>query len=282
MLRTFHFSPSLLPAASRLIASRSRFSLVSSRLAESIQPTHARRYEANDSWRIPGRQTGTVANYGKFGVGTVYRNGDPTPIELGPVPTRVFGIGLHKTATTSLHKAFQLLGYDSLHWGASEAPLVWEEVNAAGRSKTLERFYAACDLPIPLLYHKLDQAYPGSKFILTVRDEAEWLRSVERLWDERYNPTRWQWDVWPISNRLHHALYGRIDFDPATMLGRYRRHNAEVKEYFRTRPQDLMVMDLSAGAGWPELCGFLGAPVPAVPYPREYATRLRETIRCSI
>jgi Sulfotransferase domain/N-terminal domain of galactosyltransferase len=233
----------------------------------------AEKNEAKEHSRWIDSRTETVVNYGKFGMGTVYRNGDPTPITLGPVPTRVFGIGLHKTATSSLHKAFQSLGFDSLHWGNGEAPLIWQEVNAAGRSKTLERFYAACDIPIPLLYQKLDKAYPGSKFILTTRDESEWLTSVERMWDAKYNPTRWQWDVWPISNRLHTALYGRSDFDAQTMLSRYRQHNAEVVEYFKDRPDDLLVMDMSNGAGWLQICTFLGKPVQSAPYPREYPTR---------
>lgn len=233
---------------------------------------HARQFEALGGWKIEGHHTDTVVNYGRFGVGTVYRNGNPTPIELKSIPTRVFGIGLHKTATTSLHKAFQTLGFDSLHWGSGEAPLIWEEVNSAGRSKTLERFYALCDMPIPLLYKQLDKAYPNSKFILTIRDETKWLKSVERLWDARYNITRWEWDIWPISNRLHRALYGRVDFDPQTMLERYRQHNAEVKAYFKDRPEDLLIMDMETD-GWEKLSRFLDKPVPSIEYPKEYITR---------
>ncbi len=234
----------------------------------------ARQFDQVGSWKIPGTSTDTVVNYGQIGVGTAYQYDDPTPINLMPLPTRIFGIGMHKTATTSLHKAFQILGFDSLHWGQGEAPAIWEEVNSAGRSRTLERFYAASDLPIPLLYRNLDEAYPGSKFILTIRDEAKWLKSVERLWDAKYNPTRWQWDVWPISNRLHKAMYGRIDFDAETMLETYRRHNAEVRDYFKDRPDDLLVMDMEI-AGWNDLCGFLGQPSPVTPYPHEYRTKER-------
>jgi hypothetical protein len=213
-------------------------------------------------------------NYGQVGCGIVYKDYSDDPMVLRPIPTRIFGIGMHKTATTSLHKAFQILGFDSLHWGRGEAPLIWEEVNAAGRSMTLERFYAASDMPIPLLYQKLDEAYPGSKFILTIRDEAKWLKSVERLWDPEYNATRWQWDVWPISNRLHKAMYGRIDFDAETFLARYRRHNAEVLEYFQHRPDDLLVMDMEdPRPPWWLLCSFLEVPVPSVKYPHEYRTR---------
>jgi hypothetical protein len=245
---------------------------------------HARQFDRVGAWKMDGHGTDTVVNYGQIGCGDAMRMSGYDPffqrydnavvIPLKPLPTRIFGIGMHKTATTSLHKAFQILGFDSLHWGRGEAPLIWEEVNAAGRSMTLERFYAASDMPIPLLYKKLDEAYPGSKFILTIRDEQKWLKSVERLWDPEYNPTRWQWDVWPISNRLHKAMYGRTDFDAETMLATYRRHNAEVREYFEHRPDDLLVMDMEESGGWANLCDFLDQPVPSVKYPHEYRTRV--------
>ena len=51
------------------------------------------------------------------------------------------------------------------------------------------------------------------------------------------------------------------------MRSRYRRHNAEVLAYFKDRPEDLLVMDMDAGAGWKELCGFFRKTIPSVPYP---------------
>jgi len=234
---------------------------------------HARQYENNQEWRAIESRTETVVNYGKFGVGVVYRNFESTPIELKPIPTRIFGIGMHKTATSSLHAALQLLGFDSFHWGNGESPLIWQEMNALGRSKTLEQWYALSDLPIPLLYRKLDRAYPGSKFILTIRNERDWLKSVEGLWSYKHNPTRKLWDIYPFTNRIHTALYGQKDFSPRIFLARYRRHNAEVKEYFRDRPRDLLVMDMDASTGWTELCGFLGVPAPDAPYPIRNPTK---------
>src|SRR5208282_158379 len=159
---------------------------------------HAQKYEDANQVDIIKARTETVVNQGKFGVGTVYRNFQPIPVEIAPLPTRVFGIGLHKTGTTSLHEAFKMLGFDSLHWGTGEAPLIWYEMNALGRSSTLEQFYALSDNPIPLLYEKLDKAYPGSKFILTIRDEIDWLASVRKLFDYKHNPTRHLWDIYPV------------------------------------------------------------------------------------
>jgi hypothetical protein len=229
---------------------------------------HAQVYESKQEAENIKARTETVVNYGNFGIGTVRRNFSGKPIELGPVPTRIFGIGLQKTATTSLHKALTILGFDSFHWGVGESQRIWLEMNALGRSPTLEQWYALSDLPIPLLYKKLDQSYPGSKFILTVRNEVDWLLSVSRLWQAKYNPTRHLWDVYPWSNQIHAALYGQSNFDALVFLQRYRRHNAEVREYFKDRPDDLLVMDMDDGAGWGPLCAFLAKPVPDVSYPR--------------
>ena len=239
-----------------------------------LEYPHAEQYETPYYLDVIRARTETVVNGGNLGVGTVFRNFDPTPIDLPKIPARVFGIGLHRTATTSLHRAFELLGFDSFHFRTgNEARMIREEMNAAGRSDTLEKWYALSDLPIPLLYRKLDKAYPGSKFVLTVRDENAWLRSVERLWSAEHNPQRWTWDVWPVSHKIHRALYGREDFDAQTFVERYRRHNAEVREYFSGRPDDLLVMDVDSGLSWEPLCQFLGTKVPSVHYPHESLTR---------
>lgn len=210
----------------------------------------------------------TIANYGKIGCGTVYRNFSSEPIELKPVPTRIFGIGMHKTATTSLHLAMKILNFDSAHWlTAHWAKAIWLEMKQWGKSNTLERSYHLCDLPIPMLFRELDKGYPNSKFILTLLDEEVWVRAAEIHWSPR-NRFRSAWDSDPFSHQVHQALYGQRHFDREVFLARFRRHNAEVLEYFKDRPQDLLIMNMSAtGAGWRELCPFVGKPIPNVPYP---------------
>lgn len=219
-----------------------------------------------------GARTETVVNGGNFGCGAVYRHDgyhEPERIELKPLPSRIFGIGMQRTGTSSLHEAFQILGFDAFHWGEGEAPLIWYEMQALGRSKTLERWFCFSDNPFPLMYEQLDKAYPGSKFILTIRNEKDWLRSVERLWSYEDNPNRGLWDIYPFSNTIHTAIYGQKDFDKAVFLERYRRHNAEVIEYFISRPNDLLILDMDKGHGWVELCKFLGCWVPQCGYPRK-------------
>ena len=231
----------------------------------------------------------TIANWGKIGCGTVCRrfgSADFPPGHtrfLNPLPTRIFGIGLHKTATTSLHKALQILGFESAHWKTAHwAKAIWDEMKANGRSLTVEKSYALSDLPIGLLYKELDQAYPGSKFILTVRNENAWLKSVGKHWSHEHNPFRAAWDTDPFTHKVHNELYGRKKFDKTIFLERYRRHNAEVQEYFRGRGDDLLVLRMDEEylnaapehyqAPFNQLCSFLDVPRPGVPYPREFVT----------
>jgi hypothetical protein len=213
-----------------------------------------------------------VVNFGQIGCGTVYRNFCPDPIEIKPLPTRIFGIGMQKTATTSLHHAFETLGFDSAHWiDGKWAVRIMKDMRIEGRSPLMERHYALCDLPFPIIFMQLDRGYPGSKFILTVRDEADWLTSARDHWSYEKNPNRTDWDKYPGPNLIHRETYGRADFDALTFLERYRRHNEEVKNYFRNRPDDLLVMEMSKGAGWSELCPFVDRPIPEKEYPKAYA-----------
>jgi hypothetical protein len=223
--------------------------------------------------------TATVVNFGNIGCGTVFRNFDfSAPIELKPVPTRIFGIGMHKTGTTSLHTALVILGFDSAHWKSARwAKRIWQEMSNGGSSRTLERSYALCDLPIPLMYQELDEVYPGSKFILTVRDEVKWIESVRNHWDHEKNPFRAKWNDDPFTHKAHKLLYGQKGFDAELFLNRYRRHNAEVFDYFerRGRMDDLCILDMGTENAWPELCRFLGKPLPDVPYPVAFKTEGR-------
>lgn len=214
---------------------------------------------------LEGRANLRVVNNGNVGTGIVYRNFSREPIELKPMPTRVFGIGLHRTGTTSLAQAFRVMGLDAAHWESPHwARYIWDEMKATGISQTLERHYALCDLPIPLLYKELDQAYPGSRFILTVRDEDAWINSVRTHWT-----TRPDWDGDVFSNQIHRELYGTTEFDESTFRARYRRHNEEVMQYFRGR-SDFMRLEIREDTSMAALCRFLGQPPMNKPFPHRH------------
>jgi hypothetical protein len=114
------------------------------------------------------------------------------------------------------------------------------------------------DNPWPILYKDLDEKYPGSKFILTLRSTESWIKSVVNYFGNDHTPMR-EW------------IYGQGRGCPkgneGIYVARYETHNREVQDYFRNRPGDLTVLRLTEGDGWEKLCPFLGTPIPPVAFP---------------
>jgi hypothetical protein len=165
--------------------------------------------------------------------------------------SKIFGIGLSKTGTTSLCEALRMLGYTAIDF-----PLDLRGV---------EEHDAATDTPIADSFELLDRRYPGSKFIYTVRQRDEWVRSCKTHWARFIDcgcETR------PEAVELFKRLYGTIDFDANLFVEVYDRHEMRVLSYFSRRPDDLLVIDICSGeSGWESLCAFLGKEVPHSPFP---------------
>ena len=106
------------------------------------------------------------------------------PRSLAPDRPRVFGVGLNKTGTSSLHRALLELGFHSLHWGGPEVRRTVEASLAAGEPllQRLDPIYDAFSDIEPLYRNValLDEQYPGSRFILTVRAVDDWIDSRRR------------------------------------------------------------------------------------------------------
>lgn len=183
---------------------------------------------------------------------------------------KVFCIGFQKTGTTSLYAALTSLGYKTAavigrDWSA-------ERLQADGARlciETMRDHDAAQDMPWPIFFRELDAAYPGSKFILTVRNDDRWFESIEKHFGD-------------TPNEMQAFVYGRDAAAPAGAKARYveilNAHERAVLEYFADRPGDLLVMDLEFGDGWEKLCAFLGARIPDEPFPAKNRAEDRKTL----
>src|SRR5262249_6133981 len=112
-----------------------------------------------------------------------------------------------------------------------------------------------------------DEAFPGSLFVLTIRDLEDWLRSCERFWAAFH-----QFAAAPKLRALHQRLYGSADFDRNIYMRAYHRHLARVAGHFARRPGDLLRLNICAGDAWPPLAAFLDIAPPAIPFPHERAS----------
>jgi hypothetical protein len=190
-----------------------------------------------------------------------------------------------------LNRALELLGFPSVHWPTT-------------RELLYGRLQAATDEQVSIVYKFLDFRWPGSKFILTERDEDSWIASTAAHrkhfvgdfankmadWRKRTpEPSRESsaesvrafaqlLDDSPVERDrtvelilTQMSLYETVDFDEAKFRAGYRRFHADVARYFADRPNDLLRIRICDGEGWEKLAPFLGKPIPGAPFPHEYA-----------
>jgi hypothetical protein len=196
--------------------------------------------------------------------------------KLGLSPrSRIFGIGLSRTGTTSLDAALETLSYRTIHFPAD--PVTQAEMMAfltdggpSLRLSVLDWRDAMTDTPAAATFEGLDVAYPGSRFILTVRDKESWLESCAAYWPSRAEPylAEHQDSEGEYISAVFLKLFGSVGFNRDAFARGYDDYHDRVRSYFARRPSDLLTIDVSAGDGWGPLCAFLGRPVPGRPFPR--------------
>jgi hypothetical protein len=188
-----------------------------------------------------------------------------TPMSKLPPDVKVFGIGLSKTGTSSLCAALNLLGIRSIHYPSDQK--TFEELSAKKYRLTILESYRGVAETIAPFYAELDQEYPGSKFILTVRDQQQWLDSVENHWQFMREWCKRDRIFKQFTEFFAQYTFGTVDFDRKQFQKVYEQHLNGVMYYFSGRANDLLVIDICHGEGWNTLCPFLGADVREISFP---------------
>jgi hypothetical protein len=186
--------------------------------------------------------------------------------------SKIFGIGLGRTGTKSLTAALQILGYKIIHYPNDETTLR-ELMNAQFKFTLLEYLDGITDITVAPYYAQLDRLFPGSKFILTIRDKKSWLRSLKKHWTDELDLSkneRYLIDYKThlfITKFLKIAVFGCCEFDEERMSYVYDLHHQNVVSYFGDRPEDLLVLNICSGEGWEKLCPFLQQSIHHEPFP---------------
>jgi hypothetical protein len=188
---------------------------------------------------------------------------------------KVFVIGFYKTGTTTLYEALQLLGLRAINGdepgsypGADDGATLLRQIEAGDyRLPTFDLFDAFTDNPYFHLWREMYRQFPDAKYILSVRDEQPWIESCARFYrNRRVRPMR----VWMFGT---HANPGANEASRQAWLEAYRAHNAAVREFFASRPQQFMEFDPTRMREWGPLCEFLDRPVPSAPWPHANVTK---------
>lgn len=181
---------------------------------------------------------------------------------------KIFAIGLPKTGTSSLDEALKILGYRSLHNPLDLRFLSYRE----GIYKYPRDDWDAITNFGENFYPQLDLNYPNSKFILTIRDKEQWLKSSEKWFS---TPPQCPWkDYQPMLE-----IFGCMEFNYNKFSYIYDFHFKNVKDYFLNRSDDLLILNINEDAPWEKICHFLNKPVPEVSYPNLNLSFSKETSR---
>ncbi|WP_370479343.1 sulfotransferase [Tamlana flava] len=188
---------------------------------------------------------------------------------------KIFCIGLNKTGTTSLGVFFEQEDYKVAKQRDGELLLKnYIERDFASIIKFVEKSHANVyqDVPfsLPYTFPHLDNAFPNSKFILTVRNNSEdWYNSIfkfhsnfynkgskpsyESLLNAEYVYKGWSWNLMNnvfIKDKC--SLYDKNEF-----IGVYENHIKMVSDYFKNKPEKLIAVNLSRNEDFQKLCAFL-------------------------
>ncbi len=179
---------------------------------------------------------------------------------------KVFGIGLSRTGTKGLSVALNSIGINTVHYPETKDTLKLL-ANGIFRLPILEDYNAMTDVQSVPFYPQLDEEYPNSKFILTVRDIDSWLESTKKHFRGVEREDRVVGDIlYSEAHWMRSAVYGTLKWDRSVFRQRYYTHHTAVMDYFKGR-DNLLVMNICAGDGWEKLCPFLGVPEPKHRFP---------------
>jgi tetratricopeptide (TPR) repeat protein len=187
---------------------------------------------------------------------------------------KVFCVGRNKTGTTSIEAALRSFGLTmGLQARGEMLKGDWARRDFSrilGLCRTADAFQ---DVPFsnPYTYQAVDAGFPRSKFILTIRDTAEqWFESLLRFHTKivgkgrlptaddlrsfEYRYKGYLWDAFVMN-------YGddeRLLYNRDAYIASYIAHNRSVADYFRHRPDDLLVLNVGEPDSMRRLCEFLG------------------------
>ena len=187
-------------------------------------------------------------------------------LKLRPVrATKIVGIGLPKTGTTSLGYCFRRFGFKHQTYDMDLALKV-KRNQIDDVLHVAEQHEAFEDWPWFLLYKEFDLRFPNSKFILTLRkDTATYVRSLQGHHErEGIRNNDWVKPHW--WDEVQGQEPAAWDYEKSAL--RYENHNRAVLEYFAGRiDKDLLVVCWEKGEGWERLSRFLNKRAPDEPFP---------------
>ena len=165
------------------------------------------------------------------------------------IKRKIFGIGIGRTSTSSLSYALMQLGLKTWH-----APAMINRKNIINYTK---KFDALTDLwsVTNINFKELYQIFPDAFYILTIRDSKSWLKST-KYYKKLGNISKWIPGYKEMQNKIK-----------LISIKYYEEYNNSVIDFFKNKPNKLLIMNIPKGDGWKKLCNFLQLDRPLGSFP---------------
>ncbi|NMM48051.1 sulfotransferase [Marinigracilibium pacificum] len=201
---------------------------------------------------------------------------------------KYFCIGRNKTGTTSLKKAFKDLGYVVGNQHNAEILIKdFEKGEYDSLIKYCKTAQVFQDIPFSFsgIHEVLDKEFPNSKYILTIRDSADqWYNSLVKFHSKKFGdgklPTYndlinsnyvWKGWIWEC-NQLNYKSPKEDPYNEKILKEHYEKHNQMIIEYFKNRPNDLLIINLSDNNAYSKFIKFIKVKTDFDNFPWENKT----------
>lgn len=197
---------------------------------------------------------------------------------------KIFCVGSNKTGTTSLAAFFVSLGFRLGSQEMGETLLRdyafrnFHPIVALAHSAT---FFQDVPFSCPFTFQAMDMAFPGSKFILSVRDNPDrWCDSLIRFHTKLIGKGRlptaqdlreypYAWPGWLLqAMQLMYDVDEDDPYDRFQLIDSYDRHIYNVQRYFKKRPDALLTINVGDDDAAERLLAFVGVPQSDATMPR--------------
>jgi len=177
----------------------------------------------------------------------------------------IFHIGLHKTGTTSLAKALEILGYEVCNNCGELNAQITSNLSAHKDPLTFISDYDAI-VDNQALWQYFDQiykAYPNAYYIHTDRNIEDWLESrKEHVINNQNNPD---------------YTGSFLEVDIPSWRDRKRQHDQRIAKFRKINDVNFLslnICDEPGDANWQKLCQFLDKEIPTISFPHKNKTTL--------
>jgi hypothetical protein len=145
---------------------------------------------------------------------------------------KIFGLGFSRTGTTTLNETLNNMGYKVRHYPRPKSAIELAALKGGSinSQEPNTQYDGATDIPV----------IPFCK--------EEWLTRIEKYFEEKRNVSH----LLGYEEIMRKTVYGDVFFDRKKYEQAWDRHDKEVREYCKNRPNDFLILDILGGSDKPK------------------------------